>query len=82
MARKLKIGIIGTGGIAGAHLRSYKTIEEAEVVAGCDIVPGKAAKFFEKNDMPDAKGFDSKEEMAAAFPDLDGVSVCTYNSTH
>jgi len=32
--------------------------------------------------LPNAKGFDSKEEMAKAFPDLDGVSVCTYNSTH
>ena len=82
MAKKLKIGIIGTGGIAGAHLNSYKAIEEVEVVAGCDIVPGKSAEFFKRNGMADAKGFDSKEEMAAAFPDLDGVSVCTYNSTH
>jgi predicted dehydrogenase len=82
MAKNLKIGIIGTGGIAGAHLGSYKSIEEVEVVAGCDIVPGKAVKFFERNGMTGAKGFDSKEEMAKAFPDLDGVSVCTYNSTH
>ena len=82
MAKKLKIGIIGTGGIAGAHLNSYKQFEDVEVVAGCDIVPGKAVKFFERNNMPNAKGFESKEEMAKAFPDLDGVSVCTYNSTH
>jgi len=82
MSKKLKIGIIGTGGIAGAHLNSYKAIEEVEVVAGCDIVPGKAKAFFERGNMPNAKGFDSKEEMAKAFPDLDGVSVCTYNSTH
>lgn len=82
MAKKLKIGIIGTGGIAHSHLNSYKAIEEVEVVAGCDIVPGKAVNFFERNGMSDAKGFDSKEEMAKAFPDLDGVSVCTYNSTH
>jgi predicted dehydrogenase len=82
MAKKLKIGIIGTGGIAHSHLNSYKNIEEVEVVAGADIVEGKAAKFFERNGMPNAKGFDSKEEMFKAFPDLDGVSICTYNSTH
>ena len=78
---KLRIGIIGTGGIAHAHLSSYKNIEEVEVVAGCDIVPGKAAEFFAKNGMPDAKGFDSKEEMLKNVK-LDAVSVCTYNSTH
>ena len=78
---KLKIGIIGTGGIAHAHLNSYKPIEEAEVVAGCDIVPGKAAEFFKRNNMPEAKAFNSKEEMLANVK-LDAVSVCTYNSTH
>ena len=39
---KLRIGIIGTGGIAGAHMRSYLQLDNAEVVAGCDIIPGKA----------------------------------------
>ena len=78
---KLKIGIIGTGGIAGAHLNSYKAIEEAEVVAGCDIVEGKAAEFFKRNNMPEVKCFNSKEEMLKNVK-LDAVSICTYNSTH
>ena len=78
---KLRIGIIGTGGIAHAHLNSYKTIEEVEVVAGADIVPGKAQEFFKRNGLPNAQGFDSKEEMLANVK-LDAVSVCTYNSTH
>jgi len=78
---KLRIGIIGTGGIAHAHLNSYKAIQEVEVVAGCDIVPGKAEEFFTRNNMPDAKGFNSKEEMLKNV-ELDAVSVCTYNATH
>jgi len=78
---KLRIGIIGTGGIAHAHLNSYKTIEEVEVIAGCDIVPGKAAEFFKRNGLPNAQGIDSKEEMLKNVK-LDAVSVCTYNSTH
>ena len=78
---KLKIGIIGTGGIAHAHLNSYKAIDEVEVVAGCDIVPGKAKEFFKRNDVPGAQAFDSKEEMLKNVK-LDAVSVCTYNATH
>ena len=78
---KLKIGIIGTGGIANAHLNSYKAVEEVEVVAGCDIIPGKAKDFFEYNKMPNVKSFNSKEEMFDAVK-LDAVSICTYNSTH
>ncbi|MCL2159646.1 MAG: Gfo/Idh/MocA family oxidoreductase [Oscillospiraceae bacterium] len=78
---KLKIGIIGTGGIAGAHLNHYNHCENAEVVAGCDIVPGKAAEFFKRNNMAEAKAFDSAEEMLAKV-DLDAVSVCTYAASH
>jgi len=78
---KLRVGIIGTGGIANAHLNSYKAIEEVEVVAGCDIVPGKAEEFFKRNSMPEVKAFNSKEEMLENVK-LDAVSVCTYNSTH
>ena len=79
---KLRIGIIGTGGIAHAHLNSYKAISDlVEIVAGADIVPGRAEEFFKRNGMPNAKGFNSKEEMLDNVQ-LDAVSVCTYNSTH
>lgn len=44
--RKLRIGIIGCGWIAGAHIDSYKRMNDVEIVAGADLIPGKAAKFF------------------------------------
>lgn len=78
---KLRIGIIGTGGIAHAHASSYKNIAEVEIVAGADIVPGKAEAFFKEMDLPNAKGYNSAEEMIKNEK-LDAVSVCTYNSTH
>lgn len=34
MAKKLRIGIIGTGGIAHAHANAYKTFNDVEVLAG------------------------------------------------
>ena len=78
---KLRIGIIGTGGIANMHHLCYEANEDAEVVAGCDIVPGKAKAFFKNRGCPDAKSFDSMEAMFKAV-ELDAVSVCTYNTTH
>ena len=81
MAKKLRIGIIGTGGIANAHLQSYmRMTDDVEIVGGSDIIPGKARKFFDAAGLTKAKAFDNNEELLAL--DLDGVSVCTYNSTH
>ena len=78
--KKLRVGIIGTGGIANAHMRAYQQIPEVEIVGGADIVPGKARAFLDKYELTDAKAFESAEELLKL--DLDAVSVCTYNSTH
>ena len=43
--RKLKIGIIGTGWIADVHIASYLNMPDVEVVAGADLIPGKAEHF-------------------------------------
>lgn len=37
MADRVRIGFLGTGGIAGHHLRQLAEIETAEIVALCDI---------------------------------------------
>ena len=38
--KKLRIGIIGNGGIAKAvHLPAYQKMDEVEIVATCDILP-------------------------------------------
>ena len=47
-AKKVRIGIIGTGWIADSHIRSYKKQPDVEIVAGCDLIPGKAAAFFNR----------------------------------
>ena len=45
MERKVRIGIIGCGGIAnGKHMPALKKIEEAEMVAFCDIIEERAVK--------------------------------------
>lgn len=78
--RKLRIGIIGTGGIAQSHLGAYRRQPDVEVVAGADLIPGKAEKFFADRKV-EAKAFTDYKEMIATVP-MDAVSVCTYNRAH
>ena len=77
---KLRIGIIGTGGIAHKHMDSYKKMDDIEIIGAADIVPGKARAFLDEFGLTDVPAFETKEELLALKPD--GVSVCTYNSTH
>lgn len=79
--RKLRIGIIGTGGISGSHIGSYLKQPDVEIVAGCDIIPGKAEKKFAEYEVEGAKYFTDYKEMIDTM-NLDAVSVCTYNRTH
>lgn len=45
---KLKFGLIGCGGMANTHASNIKKIENAEVIAYCDIVKEKAEGFLSK----------------------------------
>ena len=82
--KKMRIGIIGTGGIAYAHLRAYLNQPDVEIVAGCDIVPGKAEAFFKEFGLEGVKtDYANDEEMIADKSlKLDAVSICTYNRQH
>lgn len=79
--KKLKVGIIGTGWIAEAHIFRYQQMDDVEIVAGADIIPGKAEKFFKDFNVEGARSYESIDDMFAN-EELDAVSVCTYNSTH
>ena len=81
MADKLRIGIIGTGGIAHAHANAYKNFDDVEIVAGADIIPGKARAFLDEFGWTNATAYETHEELCAR-DDIDAVSVCTYNSQH
>ena len=80
--RKLKVGIIGAGWIAEAHVAQYKKMDDVEVVAIADLVEGKAQKFIDQFELADAKPYSSDVEMFEKVKDLDAVSICTYNATH
>ncbi|MFA6948352.1 MAG: Gfo/Idh/MocA family oxidoreductase [Eubacteriales bacterium] len=79
--KKLRIGIIGTGGIAHAHAAAYKSFNDVEIVAAADIIPGKARAFLDEFGWNDAAAYDNHEELCRR-DDIDAVSVCTYNTQH
>ena len=80
-SKKVRIGIIGTGWIAGSHIREYLKMPDVEIVAGADLIPGKAEEFFKEYGVEGAKCYNSHKELIDAG-EVDAVSVCTYNATH
>ena len=82
--KKMRIGIIGCGWIADSHMRSYLKQPDVEIVAGADIVPGKAAAFFAKHGVEGVKTdyASHKEMLDDESLKLDAVSICTYNRQH
>ena len=61
---KIKIGIIGCGGIAnGKHLRAIANIKELEPVAFCDIIEERAIETAKKYGSEDAKIYTDYKEL-------------------
>lgn len=76
---KLRVAIIGCGGISELHIRILQRMPEVELVAGVDIKPERLKLMNEKY------GFtrlyeDWKKMLKEVKPDA--VSVCTPNGVH
>ena len=82
--KKMRIGFIGCGWIAGSHIKAFKAQPDVEIVAGCDLIPGKAKAFFEKYGVEGVKTDykDDVEMLADKSLELDAVTICTYNRQH
>ena len=82
--RKMRVGFIGCGWIAGAHIKSYLNQPDVEIVAGADLIPGKAEAFFKQYGVEGVKTdyASHKEMLDDESLKLDAVSVCTYNRQH
>lgn len=79
--RRLRIGFIGTGGIANSHIKAYLQFDDVDIVAGADLVAGRADAFFGKYGLAGVKTYTDYKQMIAENR-LDAVSVCTYNRQH
>jgi len=76
---KVKVGIIGAGGISDLHAKGYLDDKRCELFAVCDMNEERAAEFAKRRGIPHV--FADYNEMFK-MRDLDAVSVCTWNCAH
>lgn len=76
----VNIAIIGVGNIAGTHLLAYSKNPNVNVVAFCDINPDRLAYMGKKWGVE--KCYTELDAMFREVPEIDAVSVCTWNAAH
>ncbi len=82
MEKKLRVGIIGCGGIAnGKHMPAVRSVPEAEMVAFCDIIEERAEKAKNEFGTEDAKVYTDYRELLKDGS-IDVIHVCTPNKSH
>ena len=77
--KPVRVGLIGAGGIAQAHMRALQGVDEIEVVAVADIDLERATTTAERWGIPLAcEDYNDILEM----DEVEAVSVTTYNQAH
>ncbi len=71
----LKVGLVGVGGISGAHIPAWEERADAELVALCDIRPERMEKFASKRCYTDFDEMLNNEE-------LDILDICLPTYLH
>ncbi len=81
---RLKVAIVGTGGVAGVHARVFKDRPDVQIVAGCDVSEEIVNGFWDRN-------LEGYEPRAAAYADAakmyaecspDAVAICSPHTLH
>lgn len=79
---KVRVGIIGCGGIAnGKHMPSLSKLNNVEMVAFCDIIVEKAEKAKEEYGTADSAVYEDYKKLLEDKT-IDVVHVCTPNRAH
>jgi predicted dehydrogenase len=71
---KLRVAIVGLGGIGNTHARVYQGRDDVELVAVCDIIKERADKASEAYGCP---AFYSVQDMLKSNIKIDAASMCT-----
>ena len=79
MAKTLKVGIIGVGGIAGSHIPGWNASEDAELVAGSDISTKALKAWGAKHEVDKLV---SIPDDLFRDPEIDIIDICTPNNYH
>jgi len=80
MTSKLRVGIIGSGGIASVHLRGYLDSGRYEIVGLADLEESAMAEKDTLFHIAPRHYSDARAMLAAEQPDV--VSICTWHPGH
>ena len=78
--KELKVGIVGLGWVAGAHLETFKGVSGAKVAAICSRRKLDAAALSAQYGTP-LKVYNDYAKMLAD-PEIDIIDICTPNPCH
>ena len=81
---KVRVGILGCGGMAGAHARRYKDNPDVDIVALSDVSTKVVDAFIERNlkDYPGELAVYTDPATMYAQARLDAVSIVTPHTLH
>lgn len=74
--RRFKVAVIGAGFFGGRHAENYAAIDNAELVAVCDVDEARAAEVAAKH------GGRACSDHRSVLSDVDAVSVAVPTSAH
>ena len=78
--KKIKVAIVGTGSICAEHIKAYEQLENVELYAFCDINEERLNKRGKKYGV--TRLYTDEAQMLRELPELDAVSICTWNAAH
>ena len=80
MAKKLKVGVIGTGIIGKSHIRGYAGMsDDVEIVAVADLDEKEARRVAAEYDIPNVL---TDYKKLLKIDEIDSVDVCLPNFLH
>jgi predicted dehydrogenase len=79
MSGKLRVGVIGVGGIANAHMPGWVESPLTEVVAGCDVNPTALEKWGQRWNVG---RLSQQVSDLIEDPYIDIIDICTPNNYH
>ena len=71
----LKVGLVGVGGISGAHIPAWQSMEDVELGALCDVRPEQMTRYPELRQYTDMDDMLAKEQ-------LDILDICLPTYLH
>jgi predicted dehydrogenase len=77
MGNTIRVGIVGTGGMANHHARTFKKIPGVRLTSCLDVVPGRAEAFAKEHGVASVA-----KNLRALLREVDAVAIVTPDRFH